>query len=217
MYLWWGMEGGMTGMRLVRWKRDEVLFFLVKNRGSLKTISISHRKVNWSVYLTEWEQISRKMTLMLMKSERNFSPNSLLLMQLCALHVVSQRVEQCGVDLDWLALFLRVFQTNFKYLITWKTKKSTAAIIIRIYLPHESTNLSESLCVDRSDHGIAAFETDAGGSQYGVDHTGKCHQWKHPPAQHLPVMVTMAAGWQASNHPFSQQLCLESSNEVLSV
>lgn len=43
----------MRGMRLVRWKKDEVLFFSVKNRGSLKTISISHRKVNWSVYLTE--------------------------------------------------------------------------------------------------------------------------------------------------------------------
>lgn len=35
--------------------------------------------------------------------------------------------------------------------------------------------------------------------------------------QHLPVMLTMAAGWQASIHHFLQQLCLESSDEVLSV
>lgn len=37
--------------------------------------------------------------------------------------------------------------------------------------------------------------------------------------QHLPVMLTMVAGWQSSNHPFFflQQVCLESSDEVLSV
>lgn len=35
--------------------------------------------------------------------------------------------------------------------------------------------------------------------------------------QHLPVRLTMAADWQASSHPFLQQLCLESSDEVLSV
>lgn len=41
------------GPSLVRWKRDEALFFSVKNKGTHGTISISHRKVNWSVYLTE--------------------------------------------------------------------------------------------------------------------------------------------------------------------
>lgn len=35
--------------------------------------------------------------------------------------------------------------------------------------------------------------------------------------QHLPVVLTVAAGWQASNPPFLHQLCLESSDEVLSV
>lgn len=35
--------------------------------------------------------------------------------------------------------------------------------------------------------------------------------------QHLPVVLTVPAGWQASNHPFLHQLCLESYDEVLSV
>lgn len=51
-----------------------------------------------------------------------------------------------------------------------------AAIIIKSAMPHESTNLSESFCVDRLDHSIAAFKTDAAGSLYGVDRTGKRHQ-----------------------------------------
>lgn len=45
--------------------------------------------------------------------------------------------------------------------------------------------------------------------------------WKMPPVepphQHLPVELTVAAGWQTSSRPFLHQLCLESSDEVLSV
>lgn len=44
---------GMRGVRLVTGKRDEVLFFFLKCKGSPETISISHQKVNCSVYLTE--------------------------------------------------------------------------------------------------------------------------------------------------------------------
>ena len=90
-----------------------------------------------------------------------------------------------------------------------------AAIIIKIRYASWK-HLSESLCVDRSDHGIAAFKTDAAGSQYGVDHTGK-NAISGNTHHHLPIMLTMAAVWQASNRPFLQQLCLESSDEVLSV
>lgn len=34
--------------------------------------------------------------------------------------------------------------------------------------------------------------------------------------QHLPFTLTGAAGWQVSNHAVLQQICLESSDEVLS-
>lgn len=120
MYLWWGMEGGMRGMRLVSWKKDWVLFFSLKIKGSLKTISISHQKVNWSVSLTEWEQISRKMTSMLMKSERNFSLPPVNV-TVCFAYAVGQYVK-CVDHTLMLPLFLRTFHINFKYLITWKTK-----------------------------------------------------------------------------------------------
>lgn len=44
--------------------------------------------------------------------------------------------------------------------------------------------------------------------------------WKMPrvePPQHLSIDLTVAAGWQNSSRPFLHQLCLESSDEVLSV
>lgn len=74
-------------------------------------------------------------------------------------------------------------------------------------MPNERTDTSQSLHIGCS--AIVAFKTDAPSYQYGTS-SGNTHQ-------HLPVVLTVADGWQASNHPFSHQLCLEISDEVLSV
>ena len=130
-----------------------------------------------------------------MKSERNSSHDSL---NWVLLHVVL--IYMCGAVWCRPGATLVLIVPSDKLQISANLKDNMAYgchYYSKPVWPHESTGL----CVARSDQGTAAFKQPVHSMVWTIPGNatgGNTHQ-------HLPIMLNMASGWQASNHLFLQR------------